>query len=342
VHGLLQIVAACFDSCEIPTPHSVHDTLASALRHNAKRVLVMSEELTRILRLLEAAGVPALALKGPVIAHTLYADPAYRFFTDLDLLVPLAHIPDARRILSGAGYDPSGSAKTAIAREQSVFRFTELSLENARIGVHVDLHWELTPKDWIASMPRGLWDRTRTVLVGSSAIPTLGEEDTFLHLCVHGNKHGWTSLNWLVDLCSQITRSPGIAERSLNLLNPRSDVAAMVGFGLAACAVVAPEIVQPAGEFNSLAERVVHEALSGVLHDETSLSRFRFQSSLGMNRLAIFRFAVRRLFVPNQDDWDTLPIQQRRLLFLVVPWRLLRLTWRLASGAESRRSHLRS
>jgi hypothetical protein len=330
-HGLLPIVAACFDSCGIPAPDSVYERLGSALRQNAKRVLVMTEELTRLLGLLEAAGVPVLAIKGPVIANTLYADPAYRFFTDLDLLVPPARVPDARRILFRAGYEPSRSV-----REQSIFQFTELSLENPRTGVHVDLHWELTPKDWIASMPPGLWDRTRTVLVGGSAIPTLGEADTFLHLCVHGGKHGWTSLNWLVDLCSQILKSPGIAERSLELVNPRSEVAAMVRFGLAASAVVASEVVQAAGGPDSLAKRVVHERLSGVPHDETSLSRLRFQSTLGLPRFTIFRFAVRRLFIPNQDDWDTLPIRQRRLLFLLVPWRLLRLTWRLASGAVQR------
>ena len=137
------------------------------------------------------------------------------------------------------------------------------------------------------------------------------KEDTFLHLCVHGGKHGWTSLNWLVDLCSQIIRSPDIAERSMRLVNPQSEVAAMVRFGLAAAAVVAPEIVQSAGGFNSFAERVVRGGLSGVLQDETPISRFRFQASLGLNRLAIFRFALRRLFIPNQDDWDTLPVQHR-------------------------------
>jgi len=337
VHGLLPMVAGCFDSCGISAPDSVCETLARALRQNAKRVLVMTEELSRILGLLEAGGIPALAVKGPVLAHTLYADPAYRVFTDLDLLVPRGVVPDARRILSGAGYEPSGSAKTSVAREQSIFRFTELSLENARIGVHVDLHWELTPQDWIASMPPGLRDRTRTVLAGGSAIPTPGEEDTFLHLCVHGGKHGWTSLKWLVDLCSLITRSPGIAERSLRLVNPRSEVAAMVRFGLAASAVIAPEMLPSAAEIDLQAERVVRDRLGGMPRDETSLSRLRFQSSMGLSRLAIFQFAVRRLFVPNQDDWETLPIQQRRLLFLLVPWHLLRLTWRLASGAASGR-----
>ncbi len=337
-HGLLPLVAACFDSCGAAAPDRVLNALEDAWRRNAKRVLLMSEELNRIYRTLETAGVPVLAVKGPVSASTLYDDPACRIFNDLDLWAPFASVPQVRRILSRCGYEPSGSPKMTVAREAAIARFTEISLENSDNGVHVDLHWELTPKDWYVSLPPDFCERTRMVQVGNCSIRTLGEEETLIHLCVHGAKHGWSSLNWLVDLCSLILRSPGIAGRALRLLPSDSSAAVMVRFGLASAAVICPgisrveELPEIPAAMRKLAHKVVWQGLSGAARDETILSRLRFQLSLGGNGLALLWFVARRLLTPNQDDWGTLPIRRRGWLFLLVPWRLLRLTWRVVSA----------
>lgn len=334
-HGLLPLAAGCFDACGVRPPADVESALTAALRQNAKRVLVLSQELNRILPRLEAAGVPVLALKGPVSAHALYADPAWREFCDLDLLTPFDRLAEARRVLSACGYEPSGPARTEVPREASLSRFTEISLENAENGVHVDLHWELTPKAWYASMPAGLWERTRTVSIGGHAVRTLGEEDTFLHFCIHGAKHGWSSLSWLVDLCSLILRAPGIAERSLKAPGLDAHAARMVRFGLAAASAVIPRDhpLDAPERFRARARAIVDDALSQTPREETLRTRLRFQWSLGGNKLAMSRFLFGRLFIPNQDDWATLAIRNRRLQFLFVPWRLLRITRMLLSSA---------
>jgi hypothetical protein len=331
-HGLLPRMAGCFDACDVGAPDQILSTLELAFRENAKRVFVMSVELTRICQRLEAENIPALAIKGPVTAHTLYDDPAYRVFCDLDIFVPREHLTDARKILSDCGYQPSGASRIGIAR------FTELSLENAANGIHIDLHWELTPPDWYVSMPDGMWERTRRVAILGCEVQTLGEEDTFLHLCIHGAKHGWSSFNWLVDLCSLTGRSPGIVGRSLALLDPKSRAIPMVWFGLAAVAVLLPNQAASSRiniphHLRALAQKTVRNTLSGAMRDETVFTRLAFQWSIGGNRLAICRFIFRRLFIPNQDDWSTLPIRHRRLLFLLVPWRLVRRTWEVISTA---------
>lgn len=290
----------------------------------------MTNELKRVYRYLDAAGIPILAFKGPVSAHTLYDDPGYRIFCDLDLLIPRQCITDARKILSEYGYQPSGSPKIAVAREASLSRFTELSLENTSSGIHVDLHWDLTPADWIVSMPGGIWERTRMVSIGGSAVRTLGEEDTFIYFCLHASKHGWSNLAWLVDLCSLIVRSPGIVDRSLALADRDPTATGMIYFALAAAGVMIPDLPVQV----ELAREIVNEALSGMTPDETILSRLGFQWRTG-NGLATFHFVLRRLFTPNQDDWNSLPIRHRRLLFLLIPWRLIRLSWEFAAAMMS-------
>lgn len=321
--------ASCFDACGVRPPNRISSKLDRAFRDNAKRVMVMTAELIRIWQRLELKRIPALAIKGPVTAHTLYDDPANRVFCDLDLLVPRESLADARKVLSECGYQPTGSDEIGIAR------FTELSLENAANGIHVDLHWALTPPDWYVSMPDGLWQRASRIAISGCEISTLGEEDTFLYLCIHGAKHGWSSLHWLMDLCRAILRSPGIAQRSRALIDPKSRAMAMLRLGLASAGVLSPRLTANSGihienRLNALAQRTVSELLSGTMREENAFTRLGFQWRMGGNRFGICRFILRRLFTPNQDDWNSLPIRYRHASFL-VPWRLVRLTRGLIS-----------
>ena len=61
--------------------------LADGLAASRARHLVMTRELARALRRCAADGIDVIALKGPVLAETVYPDPALRPFSDLDLLV---------------------------------------------------------------------------------------------------------------------------------------------------------------------------------------------------------------------------------------------------------------
>ena len=60
--------------------------------------------LAPLLRDLDAEGLPAMVLKGALLAETLYPDPGARSFFDVDLLVASQDIPGAYQILRRQGY----------------------------------------------------------------------------------------------------------------------------------------------------------------------------------------------------------------------------------------------
>jgi len=68
-------------------PPAVRRRLADALAAGRARHLVMTRALAAVLARLAADGIPALPLKGPVLAETVYPEPAWRPFADLDILV---------------------------------------------------------------------------------------------------------------------------------------------------------------------------------------------------------------------------------------------------------------
>ena len=75
----------CMEGREIPPEW---EALRTARRLTAVDNLRLRHELTRITAALTEAGIPALALKGIVLAYTAYKDPSLRPMMDLDLLVP--------------------------------------------------------------------------------------------------------------------------------------------------------------------------------------------------------------------------------------------------------------
>lgn len=78
---------------------------ASAPWVTAARALALDDAAVATTRLLEAAGIDVLLLKGPVTGARLYADaPAARDYHDVDLLVAPDRFADAQATLARAGY----------------------------------------------------------------------------------------------------------------------------------------------------------------------------------------------------------------------------------------------
>lgn len=102
-HGLAGLLAAAHEAGAVELDPSTQTALETRLEGEAIRAVQLEGELIRLASFL--AEHPVVVLKGAVLAHGAYADPAQRPFTDLDLLVPGPHLRDAIETLSGFGYE---------------------------------------------------------------------------------------------------------------------------------------------------------------------------------------------------------------------------------------------
>ena len=182
----------------VPSP--VLLALHNEYRANAKRCLVLTTELRRILGVLEEAGIRPLVLKGLALAGTLYADPAQRATGDLDLLVEASELPRARALLALAGYQEPGAEAYRRAQDAFLPWYTELTLHNPTTGIDIDLHWELLPRGFPSNVPPGFRDRAVPFDLHGARAWTLSPADTLAFLLLHGGKHEWSSLKWEVDV----------------------------------------------------------------------------------------------------------------------------------------------
>ena len=201
----------------LPLPElapALRERLTSARNRVVRDHLRAVSELPVIAEALDAAGIPWLTFKGPVLAELAYDPSHLREYVDIDVLVPATQLPAALRRLDAVGYRVVGPGWSALARE----RAGEVALMSPS-GVLLDLHWELL-NDWRTraafSVPTAtqLVGRARRVVVGGTGVPTLDPVDTLLHLALHAGTSGGWRLAWLEDL-ARARRAPGAAGPAL-------------------------------------------------------------------------------------------------------------------------------
>jgi hypothetical protein len=173
--------------------------LEIAAAHNQNLI----EELLRILARLDEAGIPALPLKGPVLAWMLWDDLRVRRCRDLDLLVPQDRIADAVLALAGLGYQ-------AESRVGGLRR--EIHLEHEAGAFVLDLHWNVV----FGEMPlpldfAELWADRRRLRWKDTQLPVLGPEWLFVVTCLYLVKdYPWPELIYLSDLARLLVVSPDL------------------------------------------------------------------------------------------------------------------------------------
>ncbi len=166
----------------------------------------LGEALLAILRGMGAAGVPAMPVKGLVIAEGIYGSLAARPCADLDVLVQPADMPAARAVLRDLGF----IQRAVPGYKALVHQFHDPAWGRGAGHEHirVELHWAL----WADSDRRlgtdGLWERSVAGALLDEPVRTLSPEDTLLHLSIHRTRSA-LRLRWVVDVAELLRRYEG-------------------------------------------------------------------------------------------------------------------------------------
>jgi hypothetical protein len=161
----------------------------------AARSLALDRRSASLVAELEAAGVPAVLLKGPAIAAWLYPGRGVRTYGDTDLLVPFHRWELAMATLQGIGFE-DGLGGMAHPRMES---FTSHPL--TRGGEDVDLHCTI----WgIQVPPERAWEvlsaNTERMNVGGRSVSVLAPAARAMHVALHAAQHGYDEGKPVLDL----------------------------------------------------------------------------------------------------------------------------------------------
>jgi hypothetical protein len=201
-HGLLACVAGRLPAGD-PALRARFERLAAGVRLNDLRLRLVLEE---VLAPLATAGIAPVALKGPVLADRLYADPGLRASTDLDLLVPEPALDRSVAVLLGLGFH--GGPPLVDAYERRHLHHVHLLRTP---GPDVELHFR--PQSAFGSLLRSEDFLARAVphrTTRGTPLRILSPEDELLALAVHAAGHVLARGGWVLDLILFLERHPGL------------------------------------------------------------------------------------------------------------------------------------
>ncbi|MEJ6012164.1 nucleotidyltransferase family protein [Novosphingobium aquae] len=175
-------------------------------RAHAFRSMQRVGEIIVISRALEEAGISAIFFKGAVLAQELFGGPQHREYNDIDVLVSPDCQELASEILERLGYMPIVRDKQM---RQSFFDYVGQHMHfNLNTGTTIDLHWRFVGAGPFPVQVEEVLRNRRFMVLGSASVPIACTDDLALILAGHGQKEGWASFSWALDLATFAAQNP--------------------------------------------------------------------------------------------------------------------------------------
>jgi hypothetical protein len=332
-----QLNAVRRDAVPAEILQTMHEKCQEIAIHN----LTLAADLIAVLKSFEGAGIEAIPYKGPVLAQRAMGDVALREFDDLDILVRSRDLARAQQILLAAGY-------RAYHHDQLSSFFEENSCHylfgHPQHEFQIELHWAVASSYFpLGFKKQRIWQHLQRIPFGGMSVLAHSIEDLVLVLCIHGGKHHWKRLSWIVDVAELIRRNPDL-DWDLLLseavrLHCRRIV--MLGVRLAAGILRTPVPARVTDQIDRDPEirRLGTEIWEGlILPEELSWAGLKNVAYICRVRERVrdrIVYVVRRTITPTEFELNSQPLP-RPLHFLYFPLRVFRMTLQYG-GALTRR-----
>jgi hypothetical protein len=193
--------------------NSIPADVARRIAEDAARIAAANrlslEECRELGDALAGKGIDFLILKGLPLGVLAYGTPWLKAAVDIDVLIDEGRLGDALGVLRASGFvREDGRAQDPAALHAWHRHRKDSEWGKAGSTARVDLHTRVT--DNVALIPTvGLRSPRQVVAITPDvALPTLGDDELFAHLCVHGASSAWFRLKWVTDLAALLTPKP--------------------------------------------------------------------------------------------------------------------------------------
>jgi Uncharacterised nucleotidyltransferase len=254
-----------------------------------------------------------------VLTHYLYGDSALRQYGDLDVLLTQDELFRASEALTVLDYAP----KTAVARSNqraflSAARQYDLEMVHRERGDLLELHWRADADHFVEQLDSARWwSGLQSVMVGDRVYRQLSDRELCFTLLVHGMKHQWSRLAWLLDIALLVAKLDIddmqwlMATASAKKCFVRLQVGLVLadklfGTNKRLDANETSHHLQP--RVQRIVMRIERELRSAEASETRGLWR-SVQADLECNDTLAqsARKFIRLVFTPNHDDWHDLP-----------------------------------
>jgi hypothetical protein len=331
-HAVLPLAWHLLKDHATELPAAIATDMHAIWSANARRNLSLAGELRSVVAALDAVGIRGLAWKGPLLAQRAYGDLSLRQFFDLDLLIRRADLSAAREVLAGLGFQPE-KRMTDAQLETYVDHQGELEMVRAADGLWLELHTAVVPSYYAAGRSsEDLWRHAVRAELARTQVWALNPVDDLEALCVHGSKHQWDRLAWIIDVALTAALLDDQAWQRLTSAARDHGALRMVAIGLSLaqniCGAALPPTVENAVRSDRTARALAHAAERALFDPRRSrFGPLLFHARMRERSSDRIRYLMSVAFTPSGADWETLALP-RPLFPVYAVTRPFRLAWK--------------
>jgi hypothetical protein len=311
-HGVLPLLQVS-QQAQLPV------TFGTRVRERCALSLSLTRELEDLLEQFEKHKIEVMPLKGPVLAELLYGNVWARPSDDLDLLVRPEEFARAEALLLALGFAPTGEADT-------------YHRDFERNGIFVELHFGIASPSALGFDLPGAWARSRSVQFRGAPVCFFAPIDLILYLSLHGLKHRFAKLIWVLDVVHALE---ALNESEASSLLAQASAYQLKNLLLTSCeiarrsfSVKLPEgidlALQSQPDLAAKAAAMADAILASIADPTTSVYDASYYLQLADNPGHRWRQRFRFLLPTKQDyQWAARHHLHRRCALLLRPFRLL-------------------
>lgn len=346
-HRLLPVIHQVLHKTDLiqTLPDQAAKTLVAEQQQMTQRNLTLSAIAAKLLKALQKHNIRALPLKGSLLGLQIYNNLTLRTPGDIDLLIEASQLDRTLNILEPLGFRwLQAEGWTPTQKRLFIAQQGEISCISKDQSVRVDLHIRWSGTAQLFTLPfEQAWKSAIPLPLSSAYSPlTLCLEHQMLYLCIHGAKHTWERLSWLLDI-GMLIQQP-INWETVNAEAKRLDIQRPVKQALhLAQDLLDAEIPNTFTENDHTSISWLTKVVKTKIKDNQSkslphhfrtlptkplemLHRIRYQMKLKSS--IRYKFAYfQRLFI-SSTDWQVINLPEP-LWFLHVPLRPVLYIWRL-------------
>ena len=332
-HGVFPLVYKILKKYDEKIPLDKLSFMKQTYMDIVKQNMLMTSELIKISKLLEENDIKSIAFKGPTLSQMAYGDVVSRQYVDLDVLVDESLLESAKKILEENNYLPKYNLEE-YQKENLKDVVHDISMINKTNGINIELHWTLSSGEFFIDLEKlDYLSDTKKYQISNSDLNIFSNEKLFIYLCVHGYKHLWERIEWLVDIYYLIIKEnidlEKVVEKSKSV-----DADRIVLSTLIICQKMFDFKIELKSNYiedkklnivtNKMLEKILQEY--ALLKEKNHTKQFSMIHLYMLKKISNKIKYLKTFFEPTEDDYSVikLPKYLNNLYFLIRPFNILK------------------
>lgn len=169
-----------------------------------KEGLFQSTSLIELKKLFDKAGIDFIVMKGGLLSQRLYGDLTFRSSRDIDLLIKKEDLLKCHHLLEQNGFaQRAPGLKPSLKNIRTFEKLGNQIAYGTDTGIQLEIHWRLFKKKrTIPYSENEIWSSTTNAKILEKEFLMFDDRLLFQYLYIHGARHFYLSLFWLLDFAS--------------------------------------------------------------------------------------------------------------------------------------------